>query len=96
MPDFLVRSDLKSNKLVRVLNEFCTPEMAINAVYPHRQHLATNVRSFLDLVTKHFHAADRDPVPAEENPLPVPIAANGALHSVQFDTRDPGSQRPYA
>ena len=30
-----------------MLTEFSCPELAINAVYPHRQHLATNVRSFL-------------------------------------------------
>lgn len=95
MPDFLVRSDLKSHKLVRVLTEFCTPEMAINAIYLHRQHLATNVRSFLDLVTKQFHAADGDFAPAELDVPPPPMAANGALQSVQFDTMNsqPG---PYA
>lgn len=84
-PDFLVRGDIKSGKLIRVLTEFCTPELPINAVYPHRQHLATNVRSFLDLVTKHFHTADLDPVPAELDVPPELIAGQGAL-PVQFDS----------
>jgi DNA-binding transcriptional LysR family regulator len=74
LPDFLVKGDLKSGKLVQVLADFCTPDMAINAVYPHRQHLATNVRSFLDLVAKHFHAADLDPAP-DELELPAALIA---------------------
>jgi DNA-binding transcriptional LysR family regulator len=82
MPDFLVRGDLKSGKLVRVLTEFCTPELSINAVYAHRQHLATNVRSFLDLVTKHFHAADQDFAPGELDIPPGLIAEQSALSSV--------------
>jgi DNA-binding transcriptional LysR family regulator len=95
MPDFLVRSDLKSGKLVQVLTDFCTPELSINAVYPHRQHLATNVRSFLDLVTKHFHAPDREPAPAEADAPPALIAAQRALQSVQFDTLNSKSGGPY-
>jgi DNA-binding transcriptional LysR family regulator len=96
MPDFLVRDDLKSRRLVQVLPDFCTPELSINAVYPHRQHLATNVRSFLDLVTKHFHAADREPAPAEADAPPALIAAQRALQSVQFDALNSKSGRPYA
>jgi DNA-binding transcriptional LysR family regulator len=86
VPDFLVRSDIKAGKLVSVLDEYSCPEMAINAVYPHRQHLATNVRSFLDLVTKHFHAADLEPVREELDVPPALIAGKGALSSVQFDS----------
>jgi DNA-binding transcriptional LysR family regulator len=86
MPDFLVRGDIKSGKLVSVLNEYACPELAINAVYPHRQHLATNVRSFLDLATKHFHAADLEPVRDELDVPPALIAGQGALSSVQFDS----------
>jgi DNA-binding transcriptional LysR family regulator len=76
-PDFLVREDITSSKLVPVLTEFCCPEEPINAVYPHRQHLATNVRSFLNLVTKHVHGADREPAPGEPDIPPALIAARG-------------------
>jgi DNA-binding transcriptional LysR family regulator len=85
-PDFLVKGDIKSGKLVRVLNEFCTPELPINAVYPHRQHLATNVRSFLDLVTKHFHAADHEVAREELDIPPELIAGQGTFSSGQFDS----------
>jgi DNA-binding transcriptional LysR family regulator len=87
MPDFLVRNDIKSGKLVPVLTEFSCLGLAISAVYPHRQHLATNVRSFLDLVTKYFHGAGPD-VPGEEAgipPLPAVVAGNGAAHPVRLN-----------
>jgi DNA-binding transcriptional LysR family regulator len=86
MPDFLVRGDIKSAKLLPVLTEYSCPELPINAVYPHRQHLATNVRSFLDLVSKHFHAADQEPAREELDIPPELIAGQGALSSVQFDS----------
>ncbi len=79
MPDFLVRNAIKSGKLVPVLTEFSCLGLAINAVYPHRQHLATNVRSFLDLVTKYFHGAGPDVMREEVDvpALPAVIAGNG-------------------
>jgi DNA-binding transcriptional LysR family regulator len=75
MPDFLARDDIKSGKLTAVLTEFCCTELAINAVYPHRQHLATNVRSFLDLVTKHVHGADQEPASDELEVTPALVAS---------------------
>jgi hypothetical protein len=37
------------------LTEFLQTEHAINAIYPHRHHLSAKVRSFIDLLVKHFH-----------------------------------------
>jgi DNA-binding transcriptional LysR family regulator len=95
VPDFLVRNDIKSGKLVPVLTEFCCPELSINAVYPHRHHLSTNVRSFLDLVTRHVHGADQETGPGELDVTPPLIAGNGALPSVQFDTLSSKPERRY-
>jgi DNA-binding transcriptional LysR family regulator len=95
-PEFLVMGEIKSGKLIPVLSEFCTPELPINAVYPHRQHLATNVRSFLDLVTNHFHATDRDIALAELDVPPALMGANGARESGRFDTLSLGAERPCA
>jgi DNA-binding transcriptional LysR family regulator len=95
-PDFLVRDGIESGKLVPVLTEFSCSEMPINAVYPHRQHLATNVRSFLDLVAKHVRRADQDPASNELDVSPALIAARGALSSVQFDTLSSRAERPHA
>jgi DNA-binding transcriptional LysR family regulator len=96
MPDFLVRNDIKSGKLIPVLSEFCCPEQPINAVYSHRQHLATNVRSFLDLATKHFHGPDEQPTIGEPEVPPALIVASGALPSVQFDALSSKPERPHA
>ena len=56
-PSFLVADELESRRLVAVLGEFLTAEHAINAVYPHRQHLPAKVRCFIDLVVSHFRTA---------------------------------------
>ena len=92
VPDFLVRGDIKSGKLVPVLTEFCCPEMSINAIYPHRQHLSTNVRSFLDLITKHVREADEDLVTRELDVPPAMLVAPDALASTQIDSE---RERPH-
>jgi DNA-binding transcriptional LysR family regulator len=55
-PTFLVADEIKSGRLVPVLGRFLQTEHAINAVYPHRHHLSAKVRSFIDLLAKHFRA----------------------------------------
>jgi DNA-binding transcriptional LysR family regulator len=85
IPDFLAKNDIKIGKLVPVLTEFCAPEQPINAVYPHRQHLATNVRSFLDLVAKHFEATNKRPAPEALDVPPALIAARRAQPAARFN-----------
>ena len=89
VPDFLARNDIKAGKLVPVLTEFSCLGLSISAVYPHRQHLATNVRSFLDLVTKHFHTGDQETAQEDLNipqgPTPALIAGNGAVPAVRLN-----------
>lgn len=53
-PSFVVGEDVKAGRLVRLLEDHQPPEFAINAIYPHRHHLSTKVRSFLDLVVDRF------------------------------------------
>jgi DNA-binding transcriptional LysR family regulator len=78
MPEFLVRDKIKSGKLVPVLTEFCCPELPINAVYPHRQHLSINVRSFLDLLAEHFRGGDRaEDGELESSSLQIPAPSRG-------------------
>jgi DNA-binding transcriptional LysR family regulator len=84
-PDYLVADEVKLGRLISVLTEFYSPELAINAVYPHRQHLSTNVRSFLDLVSKHAHGADQVSAPGELGAPPVVVAGNGVLPTAQLD-----------
>jgi DNA-binding transcriptional LysR family regulator len=58
MPDFLVRDEIESGKLVPALTKFCLPARPINAVHRHRHPLSASLRSFLDLMTQRFHKAD--------------------------------------
>jgi DNA-binding transcriptional LysR family regulator len=50
---FLVRDDLDSGRLIRLLPEYRPVEFSMNAVYPHRHHLSAKVRSFIDLLVHH-------------------------------------------
>ena len=50
---FLVHDDLEAGRLVRLLPEYRTVDLAMNAVYPHRHHLSAKVRIFIDLLARH-------------------------------------------
>jgi DNA-binding transcriptional LysR family regulator len=47
---FLVHDDLEAGRLVRLLPEYRTVELTMNAVYPHRHHLSAKVRTFIDML----------------------------------------------
>jgi DNA-binding transcriptional LysR family regulator len=55
-PSFLIADELRAGLLVRVLQDLTPIELAINALYPHRHHLATTVRSFIDLLAERLAA----------------------------------------
>jgi DNA-binding transcriptional LysR family regulator len=50
---FLVRDDLDAGRLIRLLPEYRTVEITMNAVYPHRHHLSAKVRTFIDMLVRH-------------------------------------------
>jgi len=52
-PGFLVHDDLEAGRLVRLLPEYRTIELSMNAVYPHRHHLSVKVRTFIDMLAHH-------------------------------------------
>lgn len=52
-PGFLIRDDLKSGKLVRLLPAYRPVEFSMNAIYPHRHHLSAKVRTFIDMLVDH-------------------------------------------
>lgn len=94
-PEFLVADEIKTGKLVAVLTEFAAPELPIHAVYPHRQHLSTNVRSFLDLLAKHCRGADREPAASDaEDTLPL-VRANGARQGAHLALLAAKAGRPH-
>lgn len=48
IPEFAVARDLRSGKLVTVLEEFTPHQLGVFLVYPHRLHLSAKVRAFID------------------------------------------------
>ncbi|HET6473466.1 MAG TPA: LysR family transcriptional regulator [Pseudomonadales bacterium] len=55
-PSFLIAEELRHGRLVRLLEDLTPIELAINALYPHRHHLATTVRRFIDLLAERLAA----------------------------------------
>jgi DNA-binding transcriptional LysR family regulator len=53
-PSFIVRDDVEAGRLVSVLDDYRPVEFAISAIYPHRHHLSSKVRSFIDLLVERF------------------------------------------
>jgi DNA-binding transcriptional LysR family regulator len=74
-PTFLVASELAAGSLVALLPEHRPVEFAINAIYPHRHHLSTKVRMFIDLLAERFakHRTWMNPDVADATG-PVPAA----------------------
>jgi DNA-binding transcriptional LysR family regulator len=52
---FIVDADLKAGHLIPAMCDFLRREYSIVAVYPHRHHLSAKVRTFLDMLARHFH-----------------------------------------
>ncbi|WP_248794769.1 LysR family transcriptional regulator [Pseudomonas sp. MWU13-2105] len=53
LPDWLVREDLESGRLCRLLNDYCFVEQGIYALYPDTRHLPLKVRVFIDFMKDH-------------------------------------------
>lgn len=53
-----VDADLRSGRLVTVLDDFAAPTMGIYAVFPQRKHLALRVRLFIDHLKNHYGRLD--------------------------------------
>ncbi len=79
-PSYLVIDEIKSGRLVPVLTEFLQTEHAINAIYPHRRHLSAKVRSFIDLLAKHFRED-----PAWADPCRTCLSAQAGMNTVVED-----------
>ncbi len=53
-PSFLVVDEMAAGHVVRLLPDYRPVEFAINAIYPHRHHLSSKVRLFIDLLAERF------------------------------------------
>jgi len=63
LPTFLVAEDLRSGRLKRVLGDFSQADHVVSAIYPHRHQISATVRSFLDLLIRHFRTAPQQAEP---------------------------------
>lgn len=54
LPDFVAASEIKSGRLVPVLDEYMTSDGGIYAVYPHRRYLPAKVRVLVDFLVQWF------------------------------------------
>jgi DNA-binding transcriptional LysR family regulator len=66
LPTFLIAEDLRSGRLEAVLAGSLCADTQIHAVYPHRRHLSTKVRRFVDHLAASF-----GPQPYWDEGLPV-------------------------
>ncbi len=48
LPDYYVNEHVEAGRLVPILNQFCTPDDGIWAIYPHNRHMSSKVRLLLD------------------------------------------------
>lgn len=65
LPIFRCIDDLRAGRLVRLLREWCSPDIPMHAVYPSTRHLSPKVSAFLD------HIRDKmTPPPWELGPVP--------------------------
>lgn len=55
-PDFIVAPELKSGRLVTILDRFTARQSSIYAVYPSRRHLSAKVRLFVEFMTERYSA----------------------------------------
>ena len=56
LPGYLADPLLKSGELVRILEGFVQTGASLQAVYPHRRHLAGKVRALIDHLVNWFEA----------------------------------------
>lgn len=50
LPSYIVGRDIELGRLQVIMQQYGTPPLEINAVYPHRKYLSAKVRSFLDFI----------------------------------------------
>jgi DNA-binding transcriptional LysR family regulator len=60
-PPFIVSDLLASRELVPLLRDYRLPETKIVALYPHRRHLSTKTRTFIDMLVDQFSNEQRWP-----------------------------------
>ncbi len=56
LPTAIISGDLRSGKLVRLLNNYVAPQLWLSAVYPISHRSSGKMKVFLDFISKRFSA----------------------------------------
>jgi LysR family transcriptional regulator for bpeEF and oprC len=56
--DYIIEKEVKEGKLVRILDDFTTPQKPVVVMYPQNRHLSLKVRVFVDFMVAHFSRQD--------------------------------------
>jgi len=54
LPTYITADELRSGRLVSVLDDYPTPTFMLRALYPSNRHLSAKVRGFVDFLAKRF------------------------------------------
>jgi DNA-binding transcriptional LysR family regulator len=77
LPHFIAESDLKTGRLVRLLPDYETQQIPVNAVYPHSRYVSAKTRTFIDFIAARFERSQQlkhDGLAAEDQARsPVPL-----------------------
>jgi DNA-binding transcriptional LysR family regulator len=57
LPEYVVKRELVSGRLIRVLSEFSSSSVEISALYSEREHLAPKVKVLLDFLVDYFSSS---------------------------------------
>jgi DNA-binding transcriptional LysR family regulator len=58
-PGFMIGDDIEAGRLVPLLPDCRPVEFAINAIYPHRNHMSAKVRAFIEMLAQRIAAYRR-------------------------------------
>lgn len=53
-PTFIAADALRNGDMVQLLPDWTIPDIAVHAVYPHRRHLTSKVRLFVDFLAEQY------------------------------------------
>lgn len=58
LPVFIANKDLKSGRLVKILEDFAPPKIYLSMVYPPSRHLSSRIRLFVKFIQDWFELSD--------------------------------------
>lgn len=54
LPTFVCEKSLADGSVIEILGDYVHKPIGVYGIYPHRQHLSTKVRVFIDFLANHF------------------------------------------